>query len=62
MANPKQPQRPDRYDPNQPAGGGSEAEQRERANPSRSDPQRRPPERDDPRYAPRPAERTPERP
>jgi hypothetical protein len=62
MADPKQPQQPQKPAPEQRPGGGRPAdEQRERQHPARQDPQRRAPEPDDQRYAPREGERTPQR-
>jgi hypothetical protein len=48
MADPKQPQRPEPYSPQQP-GGGRSGDERERQQP-RPDPQRREPEPDDERH------------
>jgi len=63
MADPKQPQKPERHEPEQRPGGGRPAdEQRERQNPARPDPQRRTPEPDDHRHSPREGERISQRP
>jgi hypothetical protein len=63
MADPKQPQKPERYEPDQQPGGGRSADEqrRERQNPARPDPQRRAPNPDDQRHAPREGERSPQR-
>jgi hypothetical protein len=62
MADPKQNEKPQRYEPGQqPGGGRSDESQRERENPPRPDPHRRAPDPDEQRHTPRENERFPQR-